>query len=234
MNQLVVIVGDEKAQEFPLELKRVRLGRDQHNEICLDDKSVSRVHATIDRIYKNYFIEDEGSTNGTLVNGARITKQRMLKDGDEITIGKYKLRFLVGIDEAAEDEEDGNVILIRPVDQVSDSAVIEETPEPISDPTPPSETQPQTTPVSTEKSDARVRFLAGMDQGEVRILSQSFNSIGQPGSDLLVINRRHDGYYLVKMGGSPMLNGQPAKAGGMLLRDGDKIRMNDLELEFIL
>ena len=67
MDKLVVHTDDGSTQEFPLAEKRISIGRDETNTICLGDKSVSRHHATLQRVLKGFTIEDAQSTNGTLL-----------------------------------------------------------------------------------------------------------------------------------------------------------------------
>lgn len=69
------------------------VGREAGNAVALvNDGTASRRHATITATNGDYFIRDEGSSNGTFVNGARITEQK-LTPGDEIQIGGSKFRF---------------------------------------------------------------------------------------------------------------------------------------------
>ncbi|MHB9035232.1 MAG: FHA domain-containing protein [Armatimonadota bacterium] len=69
------------------------IGREATNQIALtSDSTASRRHATITSANGEYTIRDEGSSNGTFVNGARITEQK-LTPGDEIQIGGSKFRF---------------------------------------------------------------------------------------------------------------------------------------------
>ena len=69
------------------------IGREADNPIALaNDATVSRRHATISQANGGYSIRDEGSSNGTFVNGARVTEQK-LSPGDEIQIGGTKFRF---------------------------------------------------------------------------------------------------------------------------------------------
>jgi pSer/pThr/pTyr-binding forkhead associated (FHA) protein len=72
---------------------RIRLGRDKANDIVLDDKLVSRCHALIQKIKDEYFLEDLGSTNGTLVNGQRIPPRRYVRLAltDTMLIGRTEL-----------------------------------------------------------------------------------------------------------------------------------------------
>lgn len=70
------------------------IGRDRANDIVLPDLQVSRQHAIIRRLGKaDYYFIDSGSSNGSRVNGRRITMPTLLADGDEIAIGNTTLRF---------------------------------------------------------------------------------------------------------------------------------------------
>jgi len=69
------------------------IGREAGNDVSLpNDSTASRRHATITRINGEYSIRDEGSSNGTFVNGAKISEQT-LRPGDEIQVGGTKFRF---------------------------------------------------------------------------------------------------------------------------------------------
>jgi pSer/pThr/pTyr-binding forkhead associated (FHA) protein len=72
---------------------KIRLGRDKANDIVLEDKLASRRHAVIQKIGEEYFLEDLGSTNGTLVNGQRIPPRSYLRLTltDTILIGRTEL-----------------------------------------------------------------------------------------------------------------------------------------------
>lgn len=69
-----------------------RVGRGTENLIRLDaDTTVSSRHATLASRPDGLWVEDEGSTNGTFVNGARVTSARLLQPGDVIRIGHTDL-----------------------------------------------------------------------------------------------------------------------------------------------
>lgn len=71
----------------------VRIGRGAENGIRLDgDEFVSSRHAVIEPRPDGLWLEDAGSTNGTFVNGARVTAPRLLQRGDVIRIGQTDLR----------------------------------------------------------------------------------------------------------------------------------------------
>ncbi len=91
---LVVRSGGGRAGEtFTLDTERTTIGRSPDCEIFLDDVTVSRKHAVLEKTTSELRIEDLGSLNGTFLNRKRIDKG-VLSDGDELQIGKYRLTFL--------------------------------------------------------------------------------------------------------------------------------------------
>lgn len=79
------------SQQKELEDKAIErswlVGRDPKCDIHLADTTVSRIHARVFVMFGNLFIEDLSSTNGTYVNGVRITFKKMLRAGDRVRIG---------------------------------------------------------------------------------------------------------------------------------------------------
>lgn len=69
------------------------IGRDAGNDIVLPDEAASARHATLEMRDGEWWIEDPGSTNGTLVNGVRIDRRERVHPGDEIAIGRVALRL---------------------------------------------------------------------------------------------------------------------------------------------
>ncbi len=72
---------------------KITIGRQPDNDIVIDNKLASRKHALIQKIKDDYFLKDEGSTNGTFLNGNRLPagKYVKLEAGDRITIGNANL-----------------------------------------------------------------------------------------------------------------------------------------------
>ena len=83
--------GPDAGREYTIEQAAI-LGRLNSNDIPIQDANASREHAKIYKQGNRFAIVDLNSTNGTMVNGQRVTK-RVLKEGDEIGIGLVKLRF---------------------------------------------------------------------------------------------------------------------------------------------
>jgi pSer/pThr/pTyr-binding forkhead associated (FHA) protein len=98
MGKLVHLLANGTAREIRLDRERITLGRRPDNDVCLPQAPVSGAHAAVVTILADSFLEDLGSTNGTLVNGKAI-KKHFLRDRDEIDIGKEILVYLA--DDAA-------------------------------------------------------------------------------------------------------------------------------------
>jgi pSer/pThr/pTyr-binding forkhead associated (FHA) protein len=92
---LVVQRGPGAGSRFLLDKDVTTAGRHADSEIFLDDVTVSRRHATFTREGDAFTVSDAGSLNGTYVNRDRIDTV-LLKDTDEVQIGKYRLVFFQG------------------------------------------------------------------------------------------------------------------------------------------
>lgn len=76
-----------------LEEDRLSVGKSADADLTVDDPAVSRFHAAIERVGAAWSIRDLGSTNGTLINGKRLAGERVLRDGDEILLGRTRLVY---------------------------------------------------------------------------------------------------------------------------------------------
>lgn len=88
----LTLLGGPRPQSFPFDGDSLALGRHPRNEVTVEGDKVSAFHARIDRTVKGFVLVDLKSTNGTFVNGARITSA-VIKAGDEIRLGPVCLRF---------------------------------------------------------------------------------------------------------------------------------------------
>ena len=74
MAKLILSLDGSVIKEVPLDKERLTIGRRPHNDLQIDNLAVSGEHALIVTILNDSFLEDLGSTNGTLVNGVPIKK----------------------------------------------------------------------------------------------------------------------------------------------------------------
>ena len=86
--RLVLKSGANAGQTFPLDAPEMTIGREPSNEIVVTDPEVSRRHARLYLQGQNYVIEDNGSTNGTSVNGQRLVGPYILRPGEMVTLGE--------------------------------------------------------------------------------------------------------------------------------------------------
>lgn len=86
--QLSMRSGPKPGATFPLDQEETLVGRDLANDIPIDDAEISRRHARFILQDEVVSLEDLGSTNGTFLNGERISSPRQLRVGDVITLGE--------------------------------------------------------------------------------------------------------------------------------------------------
>jgi len=91
MGMLVTIQGPDLGRSFPVQRAAVMLGRQQDSDICLNGRAVSRHHARITRDNGAFLVEDLDSSNGTYINGQRLTPHSptALTERDALQIGPY-------------------------------------------------------------------------------------------------------------------------------------------------
>ena len=86
----IVRSGFYEGLEVAIDRDRIVIGRGRKADLALAEATISRAHAALGFDGERFFVEDLGSTNGTLVNGARISRQT-LKSEDEIQMGKLRI-----------------------------------------------------------------------------------------------------------------------------------------------
>ena len=90
------------------------VGRSEENDITISDPNISRKHARLLRAQNGFIVEDLGSTNGTLLDGAPIDRER-IENGDELTFGQSVARFIRRNDASGEGRERRCSGQLRPV-----------------------------------------------------------------------------------------------------------------------
>ena len=190
MYKFVIMQGDVKRGEAVLEAKEISIGRDPKSDIVLHDASVSRQHARLVRVLKNYYLEDLESTNGTQHNNRPITKH-LLKHEDEIRIGTFRLQFLIAEEAAARSTSVAAQAVTGGLAEAASPA-------------------PQKAPTVQLPKTARLRFFRGPNAGRTDVIGRGLYTIGKPGGAVAAITRRPQGFFLLHIGGenSTKINNQ--------------------------
>jgi pSer/pThr/pTyr-binding forkhead associated (FHA) protein len=98
--EYLVYADGEQTVNVPLLQEWTRVGRSLAADVRFDDPTVSRRHALIVRQPDGVRVLDDRSLNGVFVNGRRV-EWSVLKDGDEIVVGRYRLHFLEHVSKPA-------------------------------------------------------------------------------------------------------------------------------------
>lgn len=208
--RLIVSVGELIVDHFALVKERITIGRRPYNDLSLDDLTVSGEHASVITVAGISVIQDLGSRNGTMVNGAPVHRHT-LSDQDVVDIGIYRLRFL--IERVSSDTGDLQVGTVAFVDTATVLPNLDQ-----------------------NISVARVQMLNGAHNGTEVLLERPITSIGNAGVQVAVISRRKAGYFLTHLEGPslPLVNGEPIGLGAHPLAEGDMIELAGTMLRFRL
>lgn len=227
--KLVFSFNSKQIDEFPLDKEVMTIGRKEDNDIRIENLAVSGHHAKLLTIFDDSFLEDLDSTNGTQVNGHNIRKHP-LKNGDVIIIGKHELRYENA--NSATDDDTEKTVLIRPKPQqpAYPSAVASND----------VEYEPAKQPMSAPPLElAKLQILNGTGAGKELPLTKPSVKLGKAGSEVVQINRRPDGHFIVCLdqpNGSapPRVNGENIGPRSVKLENHDIIEINRLKIEYFL
>jgi sigma-B regulation protein RsbU (phosphoserine phosphatase) len=96
MSTFVIRPKDYEASIVKLDRMKLTIGRSSRNDICISDPFASRLHAEIRRENELVMLVDNGSANGTFVNGQRVTGSLRLNVGDIVRIGETEIEYSSG------------------------------------------------------------------------------------------------------------------------------------------
>jgi len=222
MPRLVLSLDGVVLKEVPVSKDRTTIGRRSHNDVVIDNLAVSGEHAVMFKAADDMYIEDLGSTNGTLVNGQPI-KKHLLQGGDVVEIGKYRLKYVAGGGEQAGGDVDFDTSqpLKREFYGPGPSTIPVRTPG-----------QPQ---AEQQPAGAVIRILSGNNAGRELPLVKALTTIGRPGYQVAVITRRPTGYFIAHVEGDvfPMVNGVNLGSAAHSLKDKDVIELAGVQMEFL-
>lgn len=233
--KLILSFHDQVLGEYALNKETVTIGRKAQNDIQIDNLAVSGEHARVLTILNDSFLEDLHSTNGTVVNGQRITKHP-LKHGDVIEIVKHKLKY-VNEEGAAAEEDFEKTMVFRPGALGAEPEVMSAAqaakqmgvaPKAVAAPPPPP-------PAAARLRPAALRVANGPNQGKELVLTKPLTSLGKPGVQVATISKQAQGYLFSHVEGKhpPRINGEPVGPQGHLLADHDLIDLDGIQVEFL-
>jgi hypothetical protein len=95
LGRLVVLQSPDldEGEVYAIDSSSLSIGRGTGNDLALADEFASARHARFEPRRDGVYVLDIGSTNGTFVNGIRLTKDRRLAPGDTVRIGETDLKF---------------------------------------------------------------------------------------------------------------------------------------------
>ena len=231
MAKLILSMDGLVLKEIPLSKERTTIGRKAHNDIQIDNLAVSGEHAVIVTILNDSFMEDFGSTNGTLVNGNPV-KKHFLQNNDVIELGKYKLKFIqeAGAQPAAAAADFEKTMVLRPsamkaaaeqakaaggtgaqaaqaarqaaLQAVGTAAQVAGTSEKPAAPAPAAApAAPAAAPKPAQPLGA-IQLLSGGNAGKELELAKPLTTLGKPGVQVAVLTRRPQGYFITHVEGA--------------------------------
>ncbi len=225
MAKLILTLDGEVAGNYFIDGQRFTIGSVESNNLQLPYPGVSRTHAVITTVGNDDILEDLDSTNGTLVNGSRITRH-ILQHDDVIEIGNCQIRYRSQKAVSGPSLDRTMVIQGLAPEVASTSAPV----------------------AGLERAAAGkhgqgregsrlglVRVTKGPQAGKEIELPRVLRTFGKPGVQLAVINRRPHGYFITHVEGKPaLLNGKPIGSEPRPLAPNDAICVGDEELLFLL
>jgi pSer/pThr/pTyr-binding forkhead associated (FHA) protein len=230
MARLILVFNKKVIKDYSFVKENMTIGRDEGNDIVIDNMAVSGFHARIDKTGDNYILTDLQSTNGTFVNDKKIISHK-LQHKDKLTIGKHIVFFAMSQKEQArlkEAERDRTMIL----DTAKQKELLAK------------EAEEKGIDVAGKKGRIGVMsFIEGSDQGEIQ-LRKKLTKIGKAETSEIrlsgfrmphtaaTISRRPNGYAITSTGGTKVKVNNQALKEGHFLKDFDTIEIGSYKFQF--
>lgn len=216
MPKLILTLDGAVIREYSIDKDSISVGRKHGNDIQLNDLTISGRHSMVSTVGENVFIDDLGSTNGTLLNGAKIAKSK-LQHSDVIQIGNYQFTFF-----SNEEEDYEPTMFLRA--EIEDTKIID--------------TKQKSTSENTGAKLGAVRVLSGPLKDKVLELRKAFNTLGFNGSKMAIIARNTSNYTISAIKNEDsfniaLVNGTDLSVEAVELKDHDIIELANTKIEFI-
>ena len=249
MAKIILSMDGLTLKEIPLTKERTTIGRKPHNDIQIDNLAISGEHAVIVTILNDSFLEDLGSTNGTVVNGQSV-KKHFMQNNDVIELGKYRLKYVNEVPQQTSAADFEKTMILRPdmmkktAEQIQSKAlndvqagvkeVAADSPAPMFQPARPAAPAPAAAAPALPLG--AIQILSGGNTGREMELTKSLTTLGKPGVQVAVIARRPQGYFITHVEGAqfPVVNGKTLSTQAHPLNDHDIIELSGIKMEFFI
>jgi pSer/pThr/pTyr-binding forkhead associated (FHA) protein len=261
MGKLILSLDGQVLKEYDVNKERMTIGRKPHNDVQIDNLAVSGEHAMIMTILNDSFLEDLGSTNGTLVNGQPV-KKHFLQNNDVIEIGKYRIKYLNEQPGKMTQQEFEKTMVLRTPGpsaapkpksasdthtniqppSMEDRPAAPETVSPAASATQPGGPSPAAAAAisapppaaATAGGQGTIQILSGPNAGRELPLTKPLTTVGKPGVQVAVIAKRPQGFFITHVEGAnfPVVNGKALDPQAHQLNDHDVIELAGVKMEF--
>jgi pSer/pThr/pTyr-binding forkhead associated (FHA) protein len=206
MAKFTVFFKDKVTQSQLFDSGIIRFGRDETNDLIIDNLAVAPAHAVVIIKEDSCNIKQLNDEFPLIVNNEKH-KNMLLVNGDTITIGKHTVVYNETelIVSALEDNIDVNNLNKNLEDNI-------------------------------KAPDANLQVLDGPHIGRVLPLKKSMTRIGQSSSGIAVISRRKDGYFISSLEGDPniIINKEPLAEKTINLKTNDMVIIDDVAMQFFI
>jgi len=218
MPQLIASVQGVEIKHIHLQKDSTTLGRHPDNDIVLDNMVVSGRHCAFDlEGLAKVYLEDLRSTNGTYVNDHMVKSRTLLHDGDIISIGQFRVRF---IQESERPNQFGSTMAIQLGTQGTGPAA--------GAPAAAAAAQP------AQALHGSFKLMSGSSAGLDIPLVKAVTTFGKPELCVVSVSHRRTGFFVAYLAGEtkPTLNGKPLGLDPVLLADRDILDIGGSAMQF--
>jgi pSer/pThr/pTyr-binding forkhead associated (FHA) protein len=221
MPKISVMLDEVVINEISLTKERTTIGRRPYNDVVMDNPTVSGEHAILIKTGDQVVIEDLHSTNGTYIGGKAV-KQQVLRDGDLMELGKYKIKY----DAEVSNGDYEKTMLFKPRSSAAPMAASA----PATAPTP----SPMPAEPAPELHGA-IKVLTGPAAGREMVLTKVVTTVGKPGVSVAAITKRRSSFLVHHVEGTDRLtlNGIAVGEEPAVLKHGDRIMLAGTEMQFL-
>jgi len=212
MAKFTIFFKDKAIQSYIYDSGIIHIGRDNTNDIVIDNLTVAPAHAVVTVNSDNCIIKQLSDKNPLIINKEE-TKESFLNNNDVISIGKYRIIYSTTESIAT----DSNTFNAKNKDVESLNQKLEQ---------------------QVSSPDANLQILEGQHIGRILPLKKAMTRFGHAGTGVVVIAKRKDGFYISSLESTSntdtLINRDPLGDKTVHLKDNDIILINKVSMQFFL